>query len=125
MSCPGFYINAFISMSSVQAQDQINLNTILATSRYDSLLCVGLMEYVPQKLAGIRTEPPVDVFSRSGWQKDGLRNRNQYLYPGLLKHLSVLEGPPLLCLGSASRSARLCPCSDDDIPPDEPPHERS
>lgn len=33
-------------------------STVLATSRYESRLCVGLMEYVLQKAAGIRTEPP-------------------------------------------------------------------
>ena len=83
------------------------------------------MEYVPQKLAGIRTEPPVDAFSRYGWQKHGLPNTNQYQYLGPPNYLSELEGAPLLCLGSAARSARLYPCSKDDIPPDEPPHERT
>jgi len=33
--------------------------TVLATSRYESRLWVGFIEYVPQKAAGMRTEPPI------------------------------------------------------------------
>ena len=38
-----------------------SLNTVLATSRYESRLWVGLMAYIPQKPAGIRTEPPFEI----------------------------------------------------------------
>lgn len=35
--------------------------TTFATFRYENRVCVGLTENIPQKAAGIRTEPPFGI----------------------------------------------------------------
>ena len=50
--------------------DLLKKLTVLATSLYESRLCVGLMEYVPQKPAGMRTDPPGSKLSHGMWMDE-------------------------------------------------------
>ena len=76
--------------------------TVFATSRYDIRSGVGLSENTPQKAAGIRTDPPVQI-----------RIMRRTHEPDILLPMSV-PTPRVL-----PRSACSAPS-----PPDEPPHDR-
>jgi hypothetical protein len=52
--CPGTY-----NILSCYPKTQVSVKrTTLATSLYESLVCVGLIENIPLNAAGILTDPP-------------------------------------------------------------------